>query len=83
VEKDKSFVSIQQGTATASLLLRKLSSYPRQNGLAAALREPGRVERTLFILDWLQSVELRRRVIAGLNKGEARNALARTVFLIV
>ena len=38
------------------------------------------IERTLFILDWLQSVELRRRVHAGLNKGEARNALARAVF---
>lgn len=72
--------SIQQGTVTASLMLRKLSSYPRQNGLAVALREVGRIERTLFILDWLQSVELRRRVHAGLNKGEARNALARAVF---
>src|SRR5260370_15790809 len=29
----------------------------------------------------LQSVELRRRVNVGLNKGEARNALARAVFL--
>ena len=65
---------------TASLMLRKLGSYPRQNGLAVALRELGRIERTLFILDWLQSVELRRRVHAGLNKGEARNALARAVF---
>ncbi|NTY16189.1 Tn3 family transposase [Citrobacter farmeri] len=44
------------------------------------VRMYGRIERTLFILDWLQSVELRRRVHAGLNKGEARNALARAVF---
>jgi TnpA family transposase len=73
--------SIKQGTVTASLMLRKLGSYPRQNGLAVALRELGRIERTLFILSWLQSVELRRRVHAGLNKGEARNALARAVFL--
>lgn len=73
--------SIRQGTVTASLMLRKLGSYPRQNGLAVALRELGRIERSLFILDWLQSVELRRRVNAGLNKGEARNALARAVFL--
>jgi TnpA family transposase len=72
--------SIKQGTVTASLMLRKLGSYPRQNGLAVALRELGRIERTRFILDWLQSVELRRRVQAGLNKGEARNALARAVF---
>jgi TnpA family transposase len=73
--------SIKQGTVTASLMLRKLGSYPRQNGLAVALRELGRIERTLFILSWLQSVDLRRRVNAGLNKGEARNALARAVFL--
>jgi TnpA family transposase len=72
--------SIKQGTVTASLMLRKLGSYPRQNGLALALREVGRIERTLFILEWLQSVELRRRVQSGLNKGEARNALARAVF---
>ena len=60
-------------------MLRKLGSYPRQNGLAVALRELGRIERTLFILDWLQSVELRRRVNAVLNKGEAHNGLARAV----
>lgn len=72
--------SIRQGTVTASLMLRKLGGYPRQNGLAVALRELGRIERSLFALDWLQNVELRRRVHAGLNKGEARNALARAVF---
>jgi TnpA family transposase len=63
--------SIKHGTVTA-LMLRKLGSYPRQNGLAIALRELGRIERTLFILDWLQNVELRRRVHAGLNKGGAQ-----------
>lgn len=72
--------SIKQGTVTASLMLRKLGSYPRQNGLAVALRELGRIERTLFTLEWMQNVELRRRVQIGLNKGEAKNALARAVF---
>ncbi|QUJ07658.1 Tn3 family transposase [Salmonella enterica subsp. enterica] len=33
-------------------------------------------DRHAVHLDWLQSVELRRRVHAGLNKGEARNSLA-------
>lgn len=66
---------------SASFMLRKLCSYLRENGLALALREQGRIERTLFILDWLQNVELRRRVNAVLNKGEARNALARAVFI--
>ena len=72
--------SIKHGTVTASLMLRKLGAYPRQNGLALALRELGRLERTLFVLDWLQSLELRRRIHVGLNKGEAKNALARAVF---
>ena len=72
--------SIKQGTVTASLMLRKLGSYRRQNSLAVALRELGRIERSLFMLDWMQNVELRRRVQSGLNKGEARNALARAVF---
>jgi hypothetical protein len=34
------------------------------------------LERTLFTLEWLQNPELRRRVQVGLNKGEAKNALA-------
>jgi TnpA family transposase len=65
---------------TASMILGKLANYPRQNGLAKALREMGRIERTLFTLRWLQDPDLRRRVTAGPNKGEARNALARAVF---
>ena len=73
--------SIKQGSVTASLILRKLSAYPRQNSLAMALRELGRIERTLFMLHWLRDPALRRRVNAGLNKGEARNALTRAIFL--
>ena len=54
-------------------------SYPRQNGLAIALREAGRLERSIFMLNWLRDVDLRRRSQGGLNKGEARNALARAI----
>jgi TnpA family transposase len=72
--------SIKQGAVTASLIIRKIGSYPRQNALATALRELGRIERSLFILDWYLKPELRRKVTAGLNKGEARNSLARAVY---
>jgi len=68
--------SIKSGTVTASLILKKLANYPRQNGLAKAFREIGKIERSLFGLDWYQDLDLRRRVKAGLKKGEARNALA-------
>jgi TnpA family transposase len=73
--------SIRTGTVTASLILRQLASYPRQNGLATALRELGRLERTLFTLDWLEDRELRRQTSQELNKGESRNSLARAVFI--
>jgi TnpA family transposase len=51
--------------------------YPKQNALAKTLREIDRLERTLFTLDWISDPALRQRASAGLNKGEARNALAR------
>jgi TnpA family transposase len=53
---------------------------PTDSSLARALREIGCLERTLFILDWISDPALRRRSNAGLNKGEARNALARALF---
>lgn len=72
--------SIRTGTVSASVMLKKLAGYSRQNSLSRALREIGRVERSLFMLDWLDDIDLRRRTNANLNKGEARNALARAVF---
>ena len=38
------------------------------------------MERTLFTLDWISDPALRRRANAELDKGEARNALARAMF---
>jgi TnpA family transposase len=72
--------SIRTGTVAPSVILSRLASYPRQNALAKALREIGRIERTLFTLNWISDPLLRRQSHAGLNKGEARNALARAVF---
>ena len=73
-------LSIKTGTVTASVILRKRAAYPRQNSLALALRELGKLERTFFTLQWLQDPELRRRSHVGLNKGEQQNALRRAVF---
>ena len=46
-----------------------------------ALREIGRLERSLFMLDWISTPSLRRETGRELNKGEARNSLARAVFI--
>ena len=50
-------------------MLKRLGNYPRQNGLAVALREVGRIERTLHTLDWLERPALRRQATVALNKG--------------
>jgi TnpA family transposase len=73
-------LSIKTGMVTESVILRKLAAYPRQNGLALALREPGKLERTFFTLQWLQDPELRRRSHVGLNKGEQQHVLRCAVF---
>ena len=72
--------SIKAGTVAPSALMRRLAAYPQQNALAKTLREIGRLDRSLFTLDWISDPALRRRSNAGLNKGEAKHALARAVF---
>lgn len=72
--------SIKEGAVAPSAILRKLAAYKRQNRLDFALAELGRIERTLFTLDWLEQPELRRACQAGLNKGEARHTLATAIY---
>lgn len=72
--------SIREGTVSASLIMGKLGSYSRQNSLATALREMGRIEKTIFILNYISDESLRRKIQKGLNKGEAMNGLARAIF---
>ena len=72
--------SIKEGKVTASLIMGKLGSYARQNALSTTLQEMGKIEKTIFILDYITNESLRRRIQRGLNKGEAMNALARAIF---
>ncbi len=71
----RSAATMVAGAMPPSQLLRKFAAYPRQHELAVALREIGRVERTLFIIDWLLDADMQRRAQIGLNKGEAHHAL--------
>jgi TnpA family transposase len=60
-------------------MLKRLAAFQRQNQLDLALQELGRIERTLFMLDWLESPQLRQRCHAGLNKSEQRHVLAQVI----
>jgi Tn3 transposase DDE domain-containing protein len=70
---------VAEGRHRGAVMLRKLAAYRRQDQLDLALQELGRIERTLFMLDWLESPGLRRRCHAGLNKSEQRHFLAKVI----
>jgi len=72
--------SIRQGRTSAALIMRKLASYPRQNQLALAFNEVGKLERTVFVLEYMLDESLQRRQRLGLNKGESVHALGRALF---
>ena len=52
-------------------------AYPKQNQLALAFKEVGKLERTIFVLNYLLDRSLQRRNLRGLNKGEAIWSAAR------
>jgi Tn3 transposase DDE domain len=63
-----------------STILKRLAASRNPSQLARALRELGRLERTLFMIEWYSAPALRRRCQAGLNKGEAAHKLKHAVF---
>jgi TnpA family transposase len=73
--------SLKLGWVTASLLISKLHAMPKQNALVKALQEYGRLIKTLFILRYLDSTQLRRQIHAQLNKGENLHALRKYLFV--
>jgi TnpA family transposase len=72
--------SLKRGWVTASLLISRLQSYRRQNALTRALQEYGRLVKTIFILRYLESEQLRRRINTQLNKGESLHSLREFLF---
>lgn len=67
-------ISIQAGRIASPLLLRKLSNESRYNRLFAAARELGRVLRTIYLLRWINSKEMRQEVTGETNKIESYHA---------
>ncbi len=55
------------------MLLRKLGTYSRKNRLSRAFREPGRVERMLFLLRFISNVDTRQSIHAKTTKIESYN----------
>jgi len=66
-------LSIRAGKIMPSTILRRLATYSRKNKLYFAFRELGRVVRTIFLLQYVSSVEMRHVIQAATNKCEAFN----------
>lgn len=62
--------SLQLGYVTASLFISKLQARPQQNILTRVLQEYGKLEKTIFILRYIQDPVFRRDINLQLNKGE-------------
>ncbi|MDF1931776.1 Tn3 family transposase [Legionella pneumophila] len=73
-------VSLKLGHVSASDLIRSLFRKNRPSGLAKALMNLGRIIKTLYLLNYIDSEGYRRHILIQLNKGESRHSLARTVY---
>ena len=63
----------------ASQLFKRLNSYTRQHPLYRALKEYGKLEKSIFLLKWIDLLDLRQAVEKQLNKGEQANRFADAV----
>jgi TnpA family transposase len=64
-------LSIQAGKVLPSMLLQKLGVYSRQSHLYKAFSEVGRVERTIFLLEYMSDPAMRRHIRAETTKVES------------
>ncbi|MGZ8957426.1 MAG: transposase [Methylosarcina sp.] len=73
-------LSIKAGRISPSTILRKLGTASRKNKLYYAFRELGRVVRTCFLLEYVNSEELRRLIQSATNRCESFNKFAQWVY---
>lgn len=64
---------------TASDIFRRLNSYSRQHALYQTLKAFGQIVKSLFILRYINDVELRQAIEKQLNKVELANRFTRAV----
>ena len=73
-------VTIKLKIVTASQLFKRLSSYARNNPLYKAIKEFGRIVKSMFILTYYDDTKLRQRIEKQLNRIELSNKFGNAVF---
>ena len=59
--------------------MKTLLKSDRPSGLAKAIKEVGRINKTLYLLNYIDSQEYRRKILTQLNRGESRHNVARSI----
>jgi TnpA family transposase len=72
--------SLKLGKVPATGIMRILQRGDSPTRLAQALAEFGRLEKTLYTLNYLDDEVRRRATLTQLNRGEGRHSLARALF---
>jgi TnpA family transposase len=65
-----------------STIIKRLSSYAKQHPLLNSIKAFGRIVKSLFILNYINDVELRQKIEKQLNKGEFANRFASALTFI-
>ena len=68
-------VSLARKEASQSCIIRKLSSYAKKNNTLKALVEYDKIIMSIYMLKYIDDIELRRNVHRALNRGEAFHQL--------
>jgi TnpA family transposase len=71
--------SLKLGKIQASELMRSLLKSERPSSLAHAIIDVGRINKTLYLLNYIDDEDYRRRILTQLNRGEGRHAEARAI----
>jgi TnpA family transposase len=71
--------SLKLGTIQASELIRSLLKSDRPSSLTKAIIDAGRINKTLYLLNYIDDEDYRRRILTQLNRGEGRHAVARVI----
>lgn len=66
----------------ASVILKRLSAYAIQHPLQEALKEFGRIIKSIFILKYIDDTTWRQVIDKQLNKGELANKFARAISFV-
>jgi len=72
--------TIKLKVTTASQLFKRINSYSNNHPLYTALKQFGRIIKTIFILKYIDDIELRQVIEKQLNRIESYHKFAKAIF---